>query len=187
MRLKTQQLTIYQSLDETVRPSHYHRSVFEDLDDDSDSDEDSDGSDNGGVELEDVNAISERESEKENEVAVDEAEDGGTSRIGYTFEVERALAQEAYYVRSEGNLKHEYNFEVEEEAYCTIPTDIEAHLCRVVECTVWSRSLAWILIEDCEVPGRMVALCLLSFRGRGAGIDEDMRRLFMGWVQSAYD
>ena len=51
MRLKTHYLTIYQSLDETVLPSRYRRSIFEDLDDDSDSDEDSDGSDDKGVEL----------------------------------------------------------------------------------------------------------------------------------------
>lgn len=191
MRLKTHYLTIYQSLDETVLPSRYRRSIFEDLDDDSDSDEDSDGSDDEGVELEDmdvdVDEVSEWESEKENAVPVDEAEDSGTSRVAYTFELERSLAQEAYYIRSEDNLKLEFDIETEEEISCTIPTDLEAHLCKVVEFTEWSRSLAWILIEDCEVPGRMVALCLLSFTGRGARIDEDMRQLFIDWVQSVFE
>ena len=108
----------------------------------------------------------------------------GGGRVAYTFEAERALTQEAYYIRSEDDLKLEYNLETEEAIYCTIPTDLEAHWCRVVECT-WSASLAWVLIEDCEVPGRVVALCLLSFRRFRA--DEELRQEFINWVQSVVE
>ena len=106
------------------------------MNDNSDSDN-SNGSDDKRVDVEgvDVDEINECKSKKENAVPVDEVENSGMSCVAYIFEVVRSLTQEAYYIRSEDNLKLEYNIEIEEEIYYTILIDLEANLCKVVKFT----------------------------------------------------
>lgn len=184
-------------LDETVHPSRYRRFIFEDISSDVHVDEDRHHDE-----------ISEEHSKwldgfGEEELSVGSRKSGGnlrrsscvqinqvhaTNHVGYWFEggredVDGTTALETYYIWSECDLKSEYNCKDKDYGSYAIPVDPEAHQFRIVSYLSWAHALDWVILEDCLVKSRVVALCLHSFRNTALKADHRARRLFVQWAR----
>lgn len=109
------------------------------------------------------------------------------NHVGYWYEGDREdmdgiTALETYYIWSECDLKSEYDCKDKHYGAYTIPVDSEAHQFRIVLYLSWSHALDWVVLEDCVVKNRMVALCLHSFRNTALEVDHGTRRLFVQWA-----
>lgn len=183
-------------LDETVHPSRYRHFILEHVASDVDVDEDSrhhavsEGQSKWLADNGEESCIGSRKSEGDSQLSpcTQKNEDHTANSVGHWYEggredMDGIITLETYYIWSECDLKSEYNCKDKDYGVYAIPGDLEAHQFRIATYISWSRSLDWVIMEDCSIKNRTVALFLHSFCNRTLEKDHNTRRLFVRWAR----